>query len=95
MIEPLLRWYDAHCDGEWEHRYGFRIETADNPGLIVTLDVAEDPGLEPETDRLIFSLGEQMELRVRGGQMLGFAAPGREVELFSEIGVLLARAAAG
>ena len=32
MLQELQRWYLAHCDGEWEHRYGISIDTLDNPG---------------------------------------------------------------
>ncbi|MCM3133740.1 immunity 53 family protein [Paenibacillus polysaccharolyticus] len=24
--------YDQNCDGEWEHVYGVKIQTIDNPG---------------------------------------------------------------
>jgi hypothetical protein len=32
LLEWLMRWYAAHCDGEWEHTYGVVIDTLDNPG---------------------------------------------------------------
>jgi hypothetical protein len=35
----LQRWYSAHCDGEWEHGFGVTIETLDNPGWSVKIDV--------------------------------------------------------
>lgn len=28
----LLQWYSNQCDGDWEHEYGVRIGTLDNPG---------------------------------------------------------------
>jgi len=31
-LGDLQRWYVAQCDGDWEHRYGLTIETLDNPG---------------------------------------------------------------
>lgn len=79
MIEPLLVWYTARLDGEWEHRYGFTIQTADNSGLIVTLD----PGREIGPDRVLETLqdgsGELInDIRVRGGTSAGFAAPDGE-----------------
>lgn len=37
----LQEWYIAQCDGDWEHSYGIRIETLDNPGWRVEIDVAE------------------------------------------------------
>jgi hypothetical protein len=31
-LSALERWYASQCDGEWEHGYGVRIDTLDNPG---------------------------------------------------------------
>ena len=35
----LQGWYARHCDGEWEHDYGVTIQSADNPGWVVTIDL--------------------------------------------------------
>ena len=40
-FEFLLQWYQNHCDGDWEHQYGVRINTIDNPGWQVQIDLAE------------------------------------------------------
>ncbi len=37
----LLSWYAAQCNGEWEHTYGIRIESLDNPGFIIEIDLRE------------------------------------------------------
>lgn len=34
-------WYATNCDGEWEHNYGVRIETLDNPGWAVDIDLVD------------------------------------------------------
>ncbi len=39
----LQRWYVSRCDGEWEHSYGVNIDTLDNPGWTVRIDVAGTP----------------------------------------------------
>jgi hypothetical protein len=36
-IEELERWYEAQCDGDWEHEFGPRIETLDNPGWSIEI----------------------------------------------------------
>jgi len=28
----LIEWFAEQCDGDWEHGYGVRIDTLDNPG---------------------------------------------------------------
>ena len=50
----LERWYRAHCNGDWEHRLGITIETLDNPGWGVRIDLdgtqmADKPFVAPET----------------------------------------------
>ena len=39
IIEKLQQWYSTQCDGEWEHQYGVTINTVDNPGWIVSIDL--------------------------------------------------------
>lgn len=41
IIEWINNWYSSLCDGDWEHSYGIKIETLDNPGWIVKIDLAE------------------------------------------------------
>jgi hypothetical protein len=37
----LQSWYASQCDGEWEHEFGIKIATSDNPGWHVKVDVRE------------------------------------------------------
>ena len=32
ILEWLEQWYERHCDGDWEHGYGIKIDNVDNPG---------------------------------------------------------------
>ncbi|WP_349985626.1 immunity 53 family protein [Stenotrophomonas sp. WHRI 8082] len=38
-ISLLQKWYARHCDEDWEHSYGIKIDTLDNPGWILTVDL--------------------------------------------------------
>jgi hypothetical protein len=42
-LTRLANWYYSQCDGDWEHSYGIRIATLDNPGwhLRINLDGTE------------------------------------------------------
>ena len=40
QINCLEEWYSAHCDGDWEHGGGIKIESLDNPGWSVTINLA-------------------------------------------------------
>lgn len=42
-LESLQRWYARHCNGEWEHASGITIQTCDNPGWWVKIDVSATP----------------------------------------------------
>ena len=42
-IQRLQEWYESHCDGDWEHGAGIRIETLDNPGWRVVIDLEGTP----------------------------------------------------
>ena len=76
-LAQLQTWYDAQCDGDWEHGYGVRIESLDNPGWLVTIDLggtsleskAFDPvnRLEPER--------EWMSCEVKEGRFEGAGGP--------------------
>jgi hypothetical protein len=38
-IQWLQGWYATQCNGDWEHRYGITIQTLDNPGWLVQVDL--------------------------------------------------------
>lgn len=40
-ISLLQKWYARHCDEDWEHSYGIKLDTLDNPGWILTVDLAD------------------------------------------------------
>lgn len=35
----LSRWFAENCDGDWEHQQGIKIQTTDNPGWHVQVDL--------------------------------------------------------
>lgn len=39
VLDWLERWYEAQCDGDWEHGFGPQISTIDNPGWSLTVDL--------------------------------------------------------
>ena len=53
LLAWLQNWYAQQCDGEWEHDHGVRIETLDNPGWYLRMDVgAALHGFEPVSEEL-------------------------------------------
>lgn len=39
VLDWLQIWYAAQCDGDWEHGRGLRVETLDNPGWLVEINL--------------------------------------------------------
>lgn len=78
-LEKLQVWFQNQCDGDWEHGYGIQIETLDNPGWAITInlegtsaffnrefDVKED---KSESDWYI--------IKVEGDTFTGFGDPNK------------------
>jgi hypothetical protein len=40
LVIALERWFAGSCDGDWEHGRGVRINTLDNPGWSVDIELA-------------------------------------------------------
>jgi hypothetical protein len=40
-LESFQNWYASHCDGEWEHSFGVKIQTLDNPGWSVQINLID------------------------------------------------------
>ncbi|MGY4497381.1 hypothetical protein ACVWYH_001308 [Bradyrhizobium sp. GM24.11] len=41
VLERLARWYAAQCNGDWEHTYGVKLDTLDNPGWSFKVDLTD------------------------------------------------------
>ncbi|NOU86176.1 rhodanese-related sulfurtransferase [Paenibacillus sp. LMG 31460] len=37
VLKWLENWYTDNCDGDWEHGYGIKITTLDNPGWAIDI----------------------------------------------------------
>jgi hypothetical protein len=79
LIEQIQVWYAAQCNSEWEHQYGVSIETIDNPGWCVKVDLAgttlED--IRFQTYREDKSEGDWIICEVNGGKFVGTGDPGK------------------
>ncbi|MDR6197224.1 hypothetical protein QE357_004336 [Siphonobacter sp. BAB-5404] len=48
ILQWLQEWYQSQCNGDWEHQYGISINTLDNLGWDLKIDIynTELEGLE-------------------------------------------------
>lgn len=83
LLEQFERWYVSHCDGVWEHQYGIRIETLDNPGWRVEVDLSGTPLLLVDYKELTVerTATNWVKCRVKGGKFEGFGGPENLKEL--------------
>ena len=40
-LDWLMNWYVHECNNDWEHSYGIKIDTLDNPGWTIEIDLRE------------------------------------------------------
>lgn len=76
-IVLMQQWYSAQCNGDWEHSYGIKIDTLDNPGWILTIDLAETPlsGYSMQRDRVVRSELDWAQHEVVGDKFIACGGP--------------------
>jgi hypothetical protein len=85
VLRDLQEWYNAQCDGDWEHGAGITIATLDNPGWAITINLAGT--LLEEKAFVPVSVDESprswMRCRVEDTAFLGYGDPGRLEEILT------------
>lgn len=83
LLTWLQAWYGSRCDGAWEHACGVRIDTLDNPGWRVEVDVGDE--VAELCHQEVRSALDWVDCRVERGKFLGSGGPGNLAEI---LGVL-------
>lgn len=52
----LMKWYASQCDDLWEHGFGVKIESLDNPGWRIEIDLRETAWEKRPFDQVAFNL---------------------------------------
>jgi hypothetical protein len=73
----LQEWYRHQCDGHWEHQYGIKIDTLDNPGWQVKIDGLKFAPVPERGLRLDEEISETSWIKcsLEGGVFLGYSDP--------------------
>ena len=58
QLQRLQDWYLNQCDGDWEHDYGIKIETLDNPGWMVVVDLTGTACADLSVDQQLLQRSE-------------------------------------
>lgn len=77
IFESLQNWYFNQCDGDWEHEFGIKIDTLDNPGWLVEIDLTgtENEGKTfQDVDQQISEL-DWLQCSVKNKKFIGAGGP--------------------
>lgn len=84
LLKDLQAWYLAQCDGRWEHSYGIKMETIDNPGWSFKVDLAATPLFDRAFDEMHFDGPNENDwyvCRIRNHIFEGICGPNRLSEV--------------
>lgn len=86
-LARIQSWYASQCDGNWEHSYGLRIETLDNPGWHITIDLHDTElaarSFEPVVRGAEVGEGDWVYCKVESGQFVGSGGTGSLAEILA------------
>lgn len=59
ILSWLCEWYAGNCNEDWEHSYGITIETLDNPGWEIVIDLKDTLLENKEYDYVTVQVNEK------------------------------------
>lgn len=76
-ISTLQLWYKNQCDGSWEHQHGVSIETLDNPGWTVVVDLVGTDLRSMHMEPIIEEKDEEdwLHCKIDNGKFVGNGGP--------------------
>ncbi|WP_027519719.1 immunity 53 family protein [Bradyrhizobium sp. WSM1417] len=87
VLERLERWYAAQCNEDWEHTYGVKIDTLDNPGWSFKVDLTDTYLLGRSFEKVQEGQNDDhadfLYWEVKDRQFVGYCPPHRLREVIS------------
>ena len=76
-LRKLQLWYSKQCDGSWEHHYGVSIDTLDNPGWTVVVDLTGTDLQSMRMESITEEKNEQdwLHCKIEDGKFVGNGGP--------------------
>lgn len=89
VLEELQKWYRSQCNEDWEHTYGIKIDTLDNPGWQFSVDIIDSTIESKEYVEYSYGVGEEAEssednwlsTKVENGKFVGVGGPEKLEEI--------------
>lgn len=81
----LQQWYIEQCDGDWEHTYGIKIDTLDNPGWSIAIDLVQTNLEEESFKKVNIERNEDdwIQICIEDGIFKGCGGPGNLDEILN------------
>jgi hypothetical protein len=91
-IEWLMEWYQAQCDGDWEHQNGVKIGTIDNPGWSLDIDLVGTPYADNSDSQTMLERSDSdwTFVEVKNGKFRARGGSGNLAELISKFAQYIA-----
>jgi hypothetical protein len=83
LVQQLQTWFSNQCNGEWEHAFGIKIETLDNPGWRLEIQLTNTDLQDKPFDELAVEREglDWIRCRVSDGVFEGFGGAQNLAEL--------------
>lgn len=77
-LEKLQRWYQTQCNEDWEHQFGIKIYTLDNPGWTLEIDLTGTDLEQVPFEELAVNYDSETDwliCKVKDNTFIGASAP--------------------
>lgn len=93
ILNWIENWYRENCDGDWEHNYGIKIDTIDNPGWAITIDLINTKysGLKIEKISIEDNQDDWFTYGIENSKFKAFGSPNRLKFLLKKFKELIAQ----
>jgi len=73
MLNWIQDWFVSHCDKKWDEIHCIKIETIDNPGWLVRIEISDTELVNKPFSEVDIDISESdwIMCRIKGGQFEG------------------------
>ena len=86
ILSKLQDWYLSECNGDWEHTYGVKIDTLDNPGWSLEVDLWETQLADRGDQERSLTRSDQdwIIVKVSNSKFVAYGGTGNLIEIIKE-----------
>lgn len=76
-VNFLENWFWSQCNEDWEHLYGIKIDTLDNPGWLITIDLEDTEYVNKLFSEIDIQRKENdwIQCKIEEGKFIGAGGP--------------------